>query len=67
MLLTKAKKDVAFLKAGTLGPPKSGKTYTAALMAAGIATRLGKKKPVAFFDTEADAQRALSFKLNTNS
>ena len=53
MLLRKAEKDVAFLKAGILGPPKSGKTYTAALIAAGIATRLGKKRPVAFFDTGA--------------
>lgn len=51
-LLKKAVNEQAFLKAGLLGFPGSGKTFTASMMAIGIAHRIGGKKPVAFFDTE---------------
>ena len=52
-LLHPAEKDVAYMKAGLLGFAGSGKTYTACMLAAGISHQLGKKRPVAFFDTEA--------------
>ncbi len=42
----------AFLKAGVLGFAGSGKTYTSALIAKGIAERLKSPKPVFFLDTE---------------
>lgn len=51
-LLRKAVNEQAFLKAGLLGFPGSGKTYTATHLAIGMSHRLGDKKPVAFFDTE---------------
>lgn len=51
-LLTEAMHEQAFLKAGMLGFPGSGKTYTACMLAIGITKKLGAKKPVAFFDTE---------------
>lgn len=51
-LLKPAINDVGFLKAGILGLPKSGKTYTAAMIAAGIALKSKTKKPIAFYDTE---------------
>lgn len=51
-LLQKATNEQAFLKAGILGFPGSGKTYTASMLAIGIAAALAEKKPVAFFDTE---------------
>ena len=44
-----------FLKAGFLGFPKSGKTFTAAILAAEVHRQFKSKKPVAFFDTEAGA------------
>lgn len=52
-LLKKAVNEQAFLKAGLLGFPGSGKTYTAAHLAIGIAKSVaGASKPIAFFDTE---------------
>lgn len=52
-LLKKAVNEQAFLKAGLLGFPGSGKTYTASHLAIGIAKSVaGSNKPVAFFDTE---------------
>ncbi len=52
-LLKKAVNEQAFLKAGLLGFPGSGKTYTASHLAIGIAKSVaGANKPVAFFDTE---------------
>jgi len=45
-----------FLKAGFLGFPKSGKTFTAAKLAVALRKRIGSKKPVAFFDTEAGVE-----------
>lgn len=44
-----------FLKAGFLGFPKSGKTFTAALLACAIHKKAKSKKPIAFYDTEAGA------------
>ncbi len=41
-----------FLKAGLLGFQKSGKTWTAALMAVALMRRLKIETPVAMFDTE---------------
>lgn len=52
-MLKKAENKQAFLKAGILGFPGSGKTFTASMLAIGIAKRLGNGKPVAFFDTES--------------
>lgn len=51
-LLKKAVNEQAFLKAGLLGFPGSGKTYTAAHLAIGMSHKLGNNKPIAFFDTE---------------
>jgi hypothetical protein len=51
-LLRKAVNEQAFLKAGILGFPGSGKTYTAAHLALAIAKSAEDSKPVAFFDTE---------------
>lgn len=52
MLLQKATRQRMFAKFGFLGLPKSGKTFTACHLAAGIAARTGKKKPVGFYDSE---------------
>lgn len=51
-LLKPAEKQTAYLKAGILGFAGSGKTFTASDIAIGLSAMLGKKKPVAFFDTE---------------
>lgn len=50
-LLKKAENKMAYFKAGILGFPGSGKTYTASLLAIGICESI-KNKKVAFFDTE---------------
>lgn len=52
-MLQKAVNEQAFLKAGFLGFPGSGKSFTASALAISISLELGDKKPVAFFDTEA--------------
>lgn len=52
-ILKKATNTQAFLKAGFLGFPGSGKTFTASLFAMQIAKKVGGDKPVAFFDTES--------------
>jgi len=51
-LLKKAVNQTAYLKAGIMGFAGSGKTLTAALIAMGLAKKIGDGKPVAFFDTE---------------
>ena len=51
-LLTKATNESAYLKAGFMGFPGSGKTFTASMLAIELAKEIGDKKPVAFFDTE---------------
>lgn len=50
MALKKAAPQQARLKVGIYGPPGSGKTFTALLLAEGLAQREGKR--VAYFDTE---------------
>jgi len=50
-LLQKASNTMAYFKAGFLGFPGSGKTYTATLLAIGICKTLNNNT-VAFFDTE---------------
>jgi len=53
MLLKPAQNQTAYLKAGILGFQGSGKTFTASLIAEGLAKSTGKEKPkVAMFDTE---------------
>lgn len=51
MILRKAENKMAYFKAGILGFPGSGKTYTASLLAIGICQNI-KNTKVAFFDTE---------------
>lgn len=51
-LLRPAVNQTAFLKAGLMGFAGSGKTYTAAKLAIGLAQHIGDRKPVAMFDTE---------------
>ena len=51
-LLVAAKNEQAFLKAGLLGFPGSGKSYTTSMLAIGIAKGIANGKPVAWFDTE---------------
>lgn len=51
MILKKAENKMAYFKAGILGFPGSGKTYTASLLAIGICQNI-KNTKVAFFDTE---------------
>jgi len=50
-ILKKAENQMAFFKAGFLGFPGSGKTYTASLLAIGICESV-KNNKVAFYDTE---------------
>lgn len=45
-----------FLKAGFLGFPKSGKTYTSALLAIGVRRYFGLEGPIAMFDTEGGSE-----------
>jgi len=45
--------EQGWLKAGFLGFPKSGKTYTAALLAIGVRQHLKMKGPVCMYDTES--------------
>jgi hypothetical protein len=52
MLLQEAKAVPAYLKAGFLGFNKSGKTWTAMLLAMGTRKLFGLDGPIAFFDTE---------------
>lgn len=58
-LLKPARNTQGFVKAGLLGFPASGKTYTASLAAIGIVKQLGTQKPVAFFDTESGSDYLL--------
>lgn len=45
-----------YLKAGFLGFPKSGKTWTSAVLAIGVREFFGIKTPIAFFDTEGGSE-----------
>lgn len=59
-ILKKAVNEQAFLKAGMLGFPGSGKTYTAATLAIGLSKKIGDNKPIAFFDTETGSDFLVS-------
>jgi hypothetical protein len=48
-----------FIKMGMYGDPKSGKTYTASLVALGLHKLIGSKKPITFFDTETGSEYVL--------
>lgn len=54
-MLKKATNRVAYAKVGLYGDAGSGKTFTAAKIAAGLHQFSGSKKPVGFFDTEPAA------------
>jgi hypothetical protein len=45
-----------WLKAGILGFPKSGKTYTGALLAVAAKRMFGAKEPIAMYDTEGGSE-----------
>lgn len=51
-LFKPAEEQPSFLKMGMYGPPKSGKSYTATLIATHLHQEIKSKKPVAYFDTE---------------
>src|SRR5262245_8116413 len=55
-LLTTLGQGQGFLKAGFLGFPGSGKTYTAALLAIGVRKSMGLEGPIAMFDTEGGSE-----------
>lgn len=48
-----------FLKMGMYGDPKSGKTYTASLVALGLHKLIKSEKPITFFDTETGSEYVL--------
>jgi len=49
----------SFLKMGMYGEPKSGKTWTATLIALGLHKMIKSDKPVTFFDTETGSEYVL--------
>jgi hypothetical protein len=51
--LTDEQEDQGYLKAGFLGFPKSGKTFTACLLAIAVKQHFGMAGPIAMYDTEA--------------
>ena len=51
-LFQKAVNEQGYLKAGFLGFPGSGKTFTASLLAIGLAKELKENRPVYAIDTE---------------
>lgn len=53
MALKKLENEQGYLKAGFLGYQKSGKSYTAVLLAIGVRKFFGLQGPIAFFDTES--------------
>lgn len=53
MALKKLENEQGYLKAGFLGYQKSGKSYTATVLAIGVRKFFGLKGPIAFFDTES--------------
>lgn len=55
----KAKNQTAFLKAGLLGFPGSGKTYTAVEIAIGLHQFCESNKPIYFLDTETGSDWAI--------
>jgi len=59
-LLQPARKETAYAKVGIYGPMGSGKTYTACLIARGLAAMRKSKKPIAFLDTETGSDYEIS-------
>lgn len=59
-LLQPARKETAYAKVGIYGPMGSGKTFTACLIARGLAAMRKSKKPVAFLDTETGSDYEIS-------
>ena len=59
-LLRPAQNESAYLKMGNYGGAGSGKTWTSALVAIGLSSRVGDGKPVAFFDTETGSDYVLT-------
>lgn len=59
-LLKPAENQMAYLKAGILGFPGSGKTFTASIIARGIYQMTKADKPVAFLDTETGTDFEIS-------
>lgn len=57
--LKPATNEQAYLKMGIRGFEKSGKTFTASLIAMGLHKYIGSKKPVAFLDTETGSSYVL--------
>lgn len=55
-LLQKLGTGQGYLKAGLLGFSKSGKTFTATLLAIAVRQLFGFKEPIAFFDTESGSE-----------
>lgn len=53
MPLVKLENEQGYLKAGFLGYQKSGKSFTACVLAIGTRKYFGLKEPIAFFDTES--------------
>lgn len=51
-ILQVTKGKPGYLKMGLFGDAKSGKTFTAALVACGVHRDIGSKKPIAFYDSE---------------
>jgi hypothetical protein len=55
-ILTQLGGGQGYLKAGFLGFPKSGKTFTAVELALGVRKQFGLAGPIAFFDTESGSE-----------
>lgn len=55
-LLQKLGTGQGYLKAGILGFPKAGKTFTAIELAIGTRNHLGEQGPIAMFDTEGGSE-----------
>lgn len=55
-LLTKLGQGQGYLKAGFLGFPKAGKTYTATTLAIGTRALMEQTGPIAMFDTEGGSE-----------
>ena len=60
MLLQAARPESAFLKLGIYGDAGTGKSFTSALVAIGLAKLLKSEKPVGFVDTETGSDYLIS-------
>lgn len=64
MALQPLTNDRPFVKMAFTGFAGDGKTFTAALIAAGLHKLIGSKRPIAFFDTEKASQALVPFFAN---